>query len=489
MSSDKQLTYYGELPFDLTVNRLGNLCVKNGVQTGPFGSQLHKEDYVSEGTPIITVEHLGDNRITHKNLPRVSDADRERLSKYSLKAGDIVFSRVGSVDRRAIVQENEDGWLFSGRCLRVRPDTQKLDPQWLSHFFGLPTFKSYIRGIAVGATMPSINTKILSDVPICYPSLKVQKTNSRFLTLIENKIALHQKINQTLEQIAQALFKSWFIDFEPVKAKIAVLEAGGSQEEATLAAMTAISGKDADSLAVFERDYPEQYTELKTTAELFPSAMQDSELGKIPEGWELSSLAEKIILIGGGTPKRSEPSYWGGNICWYSVKDAPNDSDIFVIDTVEKITTDGLNKSSTKLLPIGTTIISARGTVGKLALTAVETAMNQSCYGISGGKFSGPCLTYLKVKQCIEALKRNTHGAVFDTITTNTFDTVNVVTANKKINNEFEKLITPLFNAIKINLISNSYLTQIRDTLLPKLLSGEITLPEAEQAVNEAENV
>lgn len=171
------------------------------------------------------------------------------------------------------------------------------------------------------------------------------------------------------------------------------------------------------------------------------------------------------------------------------MKDAPAESDIFVIDTAEKITKKGLNKSSTKLLPIGTTIISARGTVGKLALTATEMAMNQSCYGISGGEFSGPLLTYLKVKQCVDVLKRNTHGAVFDTITTSTFETVSTLTASKNINIQFEKIVAPLFRVIENNLRTNVNLTQLRDTLLPKLLSGEITLPEAEQAIGEVENV
>ncbi|MDW5501075.1 restriction endonuclease subunit S [Pseudomonas lundensis] len=344
--------------------------------------------------------------------------------------------------------------------------------------------------LRTGSAQPQITINTLESFEIeIEPNLRKQREIATTLFSINNKIKKNAEINQTLEQMAQALFKSWLVDFEPVKAKIAVLKAGGSQKEATLAAMTAISGKDADSLAIFEREHSEKYAELKATSELFPCAMQESELGTIPAGWESSSLAQKIKLIGGGTPKRSEPSYWGGDICWYSVKDAPNDSNIFVIDTIEKITIEGLKKSSTKLLPAGTTIISARGTVGKLALAGVETAMNQSCYGISGENYSGPYLTYLKVNKCIDALKRNTHGAVFDTITTNTFDTVNVVTASKKINNEFEKLITPLFNVIKSNLISNSYLTQLRDTLLPKLLSGEISLPEAEQTVNEATHV
>ncbi|MCT2387645.1 restriction endonuclease subunit S [Erwinia pyrifoliae] len=360
------------------------------------------------------------------------------------------------------------------------------DSNYIYYLARLSEFRIYAQARMEGTSgRQRVSWQALAEYEYPFPDKVKRKSASDFLKTIDDKIKINQQTNQTLEQMAQALFKSWFVDFEPVKAKIALLEAGGSQQEATLAAMTAISGKDADSREVFKHKQPEKFAELKATAELFPSAMQESELGDIPQGWEISSLANKIKLTGGGTPKRSEPNYWGGNICWYSVKDAPNDSDIFVVDTDEKITIEGLNKSSTKLLPAGTTIISARGTVGKLALAAVETAMNQSCYGISGGDFSGPFLTYLKVRQCINALKRNTHGAVFDTITASTFDTVNVVTANKKINDKFESLVTPLFNTIKSNLISNLYLSQLRDTLLPKLLSGEITLPQAEQAPSE----
>src|SRR5437762_2854759 len=114
-------TPYGSFPDRFQCAKLVELCVKDqGVQTGPFGSQLHQKDYVADGTPIITVEHIGDNHIIHHNLPRVTDADLQRLTRYTLKKGDIVFSRVGSVDLRALVREAEEGWLFSGRCLRVR---------------------------------------------------------------------------------------------------------------------------------------------------------------------------------------------------------------------------------------------------------------------------------------------------------------------------------------------------------------------------------
>ncbi len=176
------------------------------VQTGPFGSQLHMSDYKIEGTPIITVEHLGENRITHNNLPLVGNDDKKRLIKYTLKEGDIVFSRVGSVDRRAYVNKEEDGWMFSGRCLRVRVNPKKINPKFLSFYFGQESFKETMRSIAVGATMPSINTTILSEISITIPDLLEQGRIAYLLNALDNKIDLLFRQNKTLEQLAETLF-------------------------------------------------------------------------------------------------------------------------------------------------------------------------------------------------------------------------------------------------------------------------------------------
>ena len=167
------------------------------IQTGPFGSQLHKEDYVVHGTPIVTVEHLGDRKFIEQNLPCVSDKDKERLKKYILKTGDIVFSRVGSVDRCSYVSTEYEGWLFSGRCLRVRP-CEKLNPEYFYYFFSLEETKQFVRNIATGATMPSINTKFMGEIPIRVPSLETQNKIASILWMIDDKIELNEKINENL---------------------------------------------------------------------------------------------------------------------------------------------------------------------------------------------------------------------------------------------------------------------------------------------------
>jgi len=382
-----------------------------------------------------------------------------------------------------------------------------------------------------------INLGILKAIEIPLPSLVVQKRIARIIKSLDDKIQLNRQTNQTLEQIAQAIFKSWFVDFEPTRAKITarkqflaenphVTEAeiraatdserqnnhhaqGAASAESAgyagaiaceRAAMAVISGKSLQELdqlsqetdaqgnantqnthsvhgagSVAEGRMPEAtWQQLKATAALFPDALVESELGEIPEGWEVKSLSEIIEIIGGGTPKRSEGAYWNGDIPWFSVKDAPSPSDVFVVDTIEKISPLGLQKSSTKLLPIGTTIITARGTVGKLALVGTPMCMNQSCYGIRGIEGIGPYFNYLNLREAISTLQRNTHGAVFDTITAQTFESYSMAICIGELIQRFDEVVTPIFEKIELSGREIIALSKLRDTLLPKLLSGEL---------------
>ena len=180
------------------------------IQTGPFGSQLHKNDYVDFGTPIVTVEHLGEKQFSTQNLPKVSDIDKIRLNKYILAEGDMVFSRVGSVDRCSYVDAKYDGWMFSGRCLRVRPNSNIVDAEFLYYYFTTESVKQYIRNIAVGATMPSINTRLISEVKVLVPNLAEQRVISAILSALDARIANNNAINHHLEQMAQAIYAQFF---------------------------------------------------------------------------------------------------------------------------------------------------------------------------------------------------------------------------------------------------------------------------------------
>lgn len=184
-------------------------------QTGPFGSQLHEKDYVEIGTPIVTVEHLGGYKFTTQNLPFVSDYDKNRLSKYILEEGDIVFSRVGSIDRSTYVSKDEAGWLFSGRCLRVRINKETAYPKFISYYFKQEFFKKMMLDISVGATMPSLNTKLMDNIPLFIPQkINTQQRIASILSSLDDKIELNNRINAELEAMAKTLYDYWFVQFD-----------------------------------------------------------------------------------------------------------------------------------------------------------------------------------------------------------------------------------------------------------------------------------
>jgi type I restriction enzyme S subunit len=186
------------------VKRLGEIA---DVKTGPFGSSLHESDYVRDGTPIITVEHLGQFGVEHFNLPMVSNSDRQRLKAYALEVGDIVFSRVGSVDRNALIRPAEAGWLFSGRLLRIRPDSQKAFAPYLSYCFHGEDFITSVREVAVGQTMACLNTEILKGLAVTLPPLNEQAAIAAVFTDIDAElVALEQRLAKTRD-IKQAMMQ------------------------------------------------------------------------------------------------------------------------------------------------------------------------------------------------------------------------------------------------------------------------------------------
>ena len=429
-------TVYGRFSSDFVEDCLVNLCDQiNGIQTGPFGSQLHKKDYVSVGTPIITVEHLGDNRILHEDIPHVSDHDRERLSKYILHGGDIVFSRVGSVDRRALVKEPEIGWLFSGRCLRVRPDPNKTDSGYLSYFFGLPSFKEHIRAIAVGATMPSLNTQILSDIAVPHPrGLNEQRAIAHILGTLDDKIELNRRMNETLEAMARALFKSWFVDFDPVRATMA--------------------GRDPG--------LP------KRLADLFPDRMVDSELGKIPEGWEAGALGDIAF-----SPRRSvNPASLDGETPYIGLEHMPRHSIALTEwENVGKVTS---NKS---IFEKGEVLFGKlRPYFHKVGIAPVDGVCSTDVVVIASkatewSAFALACVSSVKF---VSYTNQASTGTKMPRTSWKIMGDYRMCLPTAPVARAFQNVAHPVLEHIIANIHESRTLASLRDTLLPKLVSGEV---------------
>lgn len=345
------------------------------------------------------------------------------------------------------------------------------DPKFIYYQLKLIDFNKLNEGSAV----PSLTVPILNNIKIKLPSIKIQSEISQILSELDTRIELNNNTNQTLEQMAQALFKSWFVDFDPV---IDNALAAGNAIPDVLEHRVEIR-KKAHAL---QKQNPNIKPLPVATQRLFPSEFEhcgDSTLciqGWIPKGWEITSFESLISLIGGGTPKTTINEYWGGDIPWFSVVDAPNDSDVFVIDTEKHVTQQGVDKSSTKILREGTTIISARGTVGKCALVGVPMAMNQSCYGIVGKFQNHDEYIYFLTRYQVSDLQKRGHGSVFNTITRETFKSISLVKSDNLLTQKFSEIVRPYLAKILTNNKQNVELTKLRDVLLPKLISGEVIL-------------
>lgn len=385
--------------------RIGEICE---TQTGPFGSQLHNEDYVAVGTPIVTVEHLGCKNFTTQNLPFVSDEDSKRLSKYTLKEGNLVFSRVGSVDRCSYVSAPYDGWLFSGRCLRVRPkDNDVLDSQFLYYHFSNEKVKTFIRNIAFGATMPSINTKLLNEVPISLPSLSEQKKIADILSSLDEKIETNRKINARLEELAQANFKSWFIDFEPFG-------------------------------------------------------------GKMPEDWQTGALSNIAQIIMGQSPSGESINNQQEGMIFYQGKSEFGER----FPSVKNYTS-----NITRIAPQNSILLSVRAPVGDVNIT-----LNQCCIGrgIASINYKDGSNSYLylllKSKSDYFDIFDN-GGTVFGSINKKGLEEMPIIIPSSPTIKEFNEIISPIDKEIERRYNESTRLASLRDTLLPKLMSGEL-IPE-----------
>ena len=445
--------------------------VTDFVASGSFASLAENVKYQREASYAVLVRLVDFNADWSGGFVYVDENSYNFLHKSNLEPGDIVIANVGanagSVFR---VPDLKQPMTLGPNAILVRPKDRSPEAKRFLYFYLSSQIGQHqIHSIVSGSAQPKFNKTDFRRLEIMFPALPEQRAIANVLSSLDDKIALNRQINQTLEQMVQALFQAWFVDFEPVKAKVAALAEGRTPLRA---AMCTLSGKTDDELYEMPR---EAFDALAATAGLFPEGMEASALGAIPQGWEVKCFSDTVEILGGGTPKTSIPSFWGGDIPWFSVVDAPTESDVFTIDTEKKITQAGLDSSSARLLPEGTTIISARGTVGKLALTGVPMVINQSCYGLYGKK-AGAVFTFFSTKSIVSALKQRTHGSVFDTITRETLAGVDIIAPSKITLTAFEAIAEPLIHRIKTNLEEALSLATLRDALLPKLLSGELVV-------------
>ncbi|WP_329600818.1 restriction endonuclease subunit S [Citrobacter koseri] len=458
------------------------------IYDGPHATPTKLE----EGNAIfLSISSIENGRLNLDKSSFISEDDFVKWTRrVTPQAGDVVFSYETKIGEASIIPEGLRCCL-GRRMGLLRAKQDKVLPQYLLYAYLSPAFQDVIREKTIhGSTTDRISIKEIPSFEIQLPDIHTQKKVIQILSSIDNKLSKNAEINQTLEQIAQALFKSWFIDFEPIQAKIMALEAGGSQENATLAAMTAISGKDADSLAILEREHPGKYAELRATAELFPSAMQENESGEIPAGWFYTDLSCLALLNASSWSKKNAPE---------SLKyvDLAN-TKWGIIHSTEKFCFSDAPSRARRILKFGDTIV---GTVrpgnGSYAFIAEDGLTGSTGFAVLTPKhehFSSFIYICATSKDNIERLAHLADGGAYPAVNADVVLSTPCIipvdhNSSKNLIACFHYYARELFAYKYSNLRQNKSLEQLRDTLLPKLLSGEITLPEAEEITREADYV
>ena len=406
-------------------------------------------DFKAEWIEYIDISSVGEGAITES--PKVIKLkEAPSRAKRLVSQNDTVISTVRP-NRRSMffAKEPKQNWVLSTGFAVLRPLSEKIEPRFLYASVFNREFTEYLISREKGAAYPAVLPEDIYEAEILLPPLPEQKSIARILSSLDDKIELNRRMNETLEAMARAIFKDWFVDFGPTRAK----------QEGRAAYL------------------PEHLWSL------FPEAI-DRETG-LPIGWNNTPFSNFVSIVGGGTPKTQVQEYWNGGIPWFSVVDTPPKGSIFVDKTEKNISERGLMESSARLIEKGTTIITARGTVGNLAIAARSMTFNQSCYGLVPLKSYSPEFIFLTAQHIVSILQSLAHGSVFSTITRQTFENVHIAQADDSVNKSFAGYIHPLFAQILSNVRESFTLAELRDRLLPKLMSGEIRVKDAEKLVEE----
>ena len=402
--------------------RLGDVC--NIITGFPFPGKK----YSKEGIRVVR----GDN-VTIGNLRWDTEKDKrwnepfDKTEYYSLQANDIVIgmdgSRVGK--NKARIKEEDLPLLLAQRVACVRHN-ELAEQDYLYYNIFSKKFIDYVNSIHTGSAIPHISQKQIEDYKILLPNLETQRRIASILSSLDRKIELNNKINADLEEMAQAIFKNWFVDFEPFK-----------------------DGK-----------------------------FVNSELGMIPEGWKVGRLDEIADVVGGSTPSKAKPEYYTQKgIAWLTPKDLSNHPAVYSSRGEIDITEEGYNSTSTKLMPKGTVLFTSRAPIGYISIAQNDICTNQGFKSVVPKK-AGTCFLYCFLKYVTPEIENKSTGSTFKEASGALMKSLQVIMPEQKVFEDFEEIVCPLFARIESLEKENSRLSLLRDTLIPRLMSGELEDPE-----------
>jgi type I restriction enzyme S subunit len=433
-----------ELPGGWQVKRLGSLCTKIGTGATPRGgSEVYLNSRVSHA--LIRSQHVFDRHFDLAGLAFISDSHAKELRNAEVQPGDVLLNITGdgvTFGRSCIVPDCVLPACVNQHVSIIRPDRRECDPGYLLSVLTHPETKGYIESFNSGGSRRAITKGHIESFEIALPPLAEQKAIAAVLGALDDKIELNRRMNATLETMARALFQSWFVDFDPVRAKV-----DGRQPV----------GLDPD------------------TAALFPEDFEDSQLGQIPKGWDVRTIESLCdVITSGGTPARMHKAYWEpGTIPWFKtgeLLDGP------LNDAEERISEEGLTNSSCKLWPASTILFAlyASPTVGRFGvLTKPGTANQAAAALIAKTTYGVPFLMGLLYEARAE-LQRVAVGAAQQNINQGVLKSHAVIVPPAALAKAYSDKVAPWFEQ-RIKLVEQSHtLATLRDAMLPKLLSGEL---------------
>lgn len=445
---------------------------------GKTPKKLGFDDFFSEGYPVLSAKHVKTSGLVNLDAMRFANEEMyKKWMKEPTQKGDVILTSEAPLGELFYIDGSKK-YVLGQRVFGLRPKSDVLDSMYLLVWLSSAEGQGRLQARATGSTVQGIKQSELLKIMIPIPPMEVQKDIASIYGSLDQKIQLNTQINQTLEQIAQALFKSWFVDFDPVRAKVQALSDGLSLEQAELAAMQAISGKTPEELTALSQTQPERYAELVEIAKAFPYEMVEvSNYIYIPKGWKIKYFNEIIdtyIDNRGKTPPIEKQG-----IPLLEVKHLPKNSVFPDLNTTKYISNDTYEnwlRNKPEALDI---MLSTVGTVGRVNLvpTNNKIAIAQNILGFRFNKEKATqiYMFYLmKSEKFIFDMEARVVETVQKSIKRKDLEKIPLLIPTLELQNLFSKFVIPF--VIKQNNSENTNLEKIRNDLLPKLLSGEIQL-------------
>ena len=401
--------------------KMGDISIS--IQPGPFGSQLHSSDYSETGMPIIMPKDMIDGHISHSNLMFVGEEHVKRLSRHQAHDGNLMVARKGDVRKCVYITENEDGWMTGSDCLKVVLDEDKCFPRFIYYQLKSPFIGKWLETISIGATMPSINTGLLSSIELYLPPMNIQREIASVLLNYDKLIQNNKKQIELLEEAAQRLYKEWFVDLR------------------------------------------------------FPGHEEVNIVAGVPEGWKKGRADEFYDITIGKTPPRAEKQWFVDGkegIAWASISDM-GDAGTFIFNTSEGLTEDAIEKHNMKVVPTGTILLSFKLTLGRVSITTKSMCTNEAIAHFRIEKPEDRVYTYSYLKNFEYDTLGNT-SSISKAVNSKIIKAMPFIMPNDVVMKRYSALVSPILDEIYNKQNQILYLTEARDRLLPKLMSGEIEL-------------